>query len=338
MFSKTISDNCALQIMIVLSVFLTTCAAGIVFAVSVCDRLGNTRNESSACFDRRIETFPITPMTNDFELFEAHVTATAAADLPPPVETNYFRVAFGPYYNSKIVTGHVIVVSDPLRAVSVVEPGGAGGCRQKAVQTTPITTKGCAAAINAGFFDLVDHSCLGNVISDGRIVTDNTHVTNAHFGLTKDNKIFSGYLNDSRQLPQFQNLIGGVIWLVRNGVPFVDESMKIETYKSSQAKNWWDFTMTSSARNAIGHDRDGRVMIVHADGRSFKHGLNVYEMADLMVRFGAVNAVNIDGGGSSTVLVNDAIINRLTDPCQGKPHGFVCPRNVSTAICIRRLT
>ena len=52
------------------------------------------------------------------------------------------------------------------------------------------------------------------------------------------------------------------------------------------------------------------------DGQIFVHLLcraNLVEFADLLIRHGVVNAVNLDGGGSSTLLENSVLINYPSD-------------------------
>jgi hypothetical protein len=56
-------------------------------------------------------------------------------------------------------------------------------------------------------------------------------------------------------------------------------------------------------RTAVGIDRDsGRVLLVAVDGRQdFSRGLTLVELARLMRRLGAEAALNLDGGGSTTI-------------------------------------
>lgn len=56
-------------------------------------------------------------------------------------------------------------------------------------------------------------------------------------------------------------------------------------------------------RTAVGIDRDrGRVLLVAVDGRQdFSRGLTLVEEARLMRRLGAESALNLDGGGSTTI-------------------------------------
>jgi len=85
------------------------------------------------------------------------------------------------------------VVRDPLRTLSVLEPGGPGGCERNRGATVEETASGgCLFAQNAGFFHPEKHCCLGNVVSDGRLVRDSGGVQNAQFGIRRDGSLVVG--------------------------------------------------------------------------------------------------------------------------------------------------
>jgi hypothetical protein len=61
-------------------------------------------------------------------------------------------------------------------------------------------------------------------------------------------------------------------------------------------------------RTAIGQKEDGTVFFVTVDGRNKPlgmDGVNLYELAQIMVYFGADKAYNIDGGGSTTMALKN---------------------------------
>jgi hypothetical protein len=60
-------------------------------------------------------------------------------------------------------------------------------------------------------------------------------------------------------------------------------------------------------RTAIGIDKDtGQVLMLVVDGRQdFSRGLTMVELANLMTSLGADDALNLDGGGSSTLIAPD---------------------------------
>ncbi|MFC9558760.1 phosphodiester glycosidase family protein [Agromyces sp. NPDC056965] len=76
-----------------------------------------------------------------------------------------------------------------------------------------------------------------------------------------------------------------------------------------------------AARTAVGVNRDGtEVTVVSIDGRAGDgRGMTIQELGDLMLDLGVHNAVNLDGGGSTTMLARRAgtseaqVINRPSD-------------------------
>lgn len=58
-------------------------------------------------------------------------------------------------------------------------------------------------------------------------------------------------------------------------------------------------------RTAIGVTASGEVMLLVVDGRHGSHsrGVNYAELAEIFIAHGAVEAVNLDGGGSSTLVI-----------------------------------
>ena len=68
-------------------------------------------------------------------------------------------------------------------------------------------------------------------------------------------------------------------------------------------------------RTAMGVNRDTtKLWMVVVDGRTAASaGMTNYEQQDLFIRLGAYNAQGLDGGGSSTMVVNGAIVNTPSD-------------------------
>ncbi|MGA2489937.1 MAG: phosphodiester glycosidase family protein [Anaerolineales bacterium] len=77
----------------------------------------------------------------------------------------------------------------------------------------------------------------------------------------------------------------------------------------------------AAPRTAIGLDGSGKRMILFvADGRQpfYSQGATLYEMAQLMIYYGAENAMNMDGGGSSTLVMRNSlgIVQVINSPIQ----------------------
>src|SRR5690606_31231331 len=58
-------------------------------------------------------------------------------------------------------------------------------------------------------------------------------------------------------------------------------------------------------RTAAGVTADGKLLLFTVDGRNSSHsqGMSTPEVANLLVQYGAVQAVNLDGGGSTTLVM-----------------------------------
>jgi exopolysaccharide biosynthesis protein len=78
-------------------------------------------------------------------------------------------------------------------------------------------------------------------------------------------------------------------------------------------------------RTAAGRTADGDLILMVVDGRQPEsRGATLDELADLMLGAGAVQALNLDGGGSSTLVVNGGLVNR--------PAGGIEERQVMSAL------
>jgi hypothetical protein len=68
-------------------------------------------------------------------------------------------------------------------------------------------------------------------------------------------------------------------------------------------------------RTAVGQTADGRVLMVVTDGRrpGYSVGMTNFELAQTMVRLGAVTATALDGGGSSTLAFDGRLLSRPSD-------------------------
>jgi hypothetical protein len=68
-------------------------------------------------------------------------------------------------------------------------------------------------------------------------------------------------------------------------------------------------------RSAVGQLPNGRIILVAVDGRQpgYSTGLTNAELARTMVRLGAIRAMAFDGGGSTTLAFDGAVLNKPSD-------------------------
>lgn len=69
-------------------------------------------------------------------------------------------------------------------------------------------------------------------------------------------------------------------------------------------------------RSAVGALRDGRVILVAVDGRSHSIGVTHAELGAILRHYGAVNAMHMDGGGSTTLVTQGSVANTLSEGSQ----------------------
>ena len=79
------------------------------------------------------------------------------------------------------------------------------------------------------------------------------------------------------------------------------------------------FLKERAPRSAIGIDELGNVIFVVVDGRrASSPGLTIPELADVMKRIGSHHALNLDGGGSSTLYYDGKVLNIPSDGTERK--------------------
>jgi hypothetical protein len=76
------------------------------------------------------------------------------------------------------------------------------------------------------------------------------------------------------------------------------------------------FAARRHPRTAVGLRPDGTVLLVVVDGRQPGHsdGMTLAELNDLLRELGATEAVNLDGGGSTALVLGGRLVNRPSDP------------------------
>ncbi|MBC7542091.1 MAG: phosphodiester glycosidase family protein [Candidatus Sericytochromatia bacterium] len=76
-----------------------------------------------------------------------------------------------------------------------------------------------------------------------------------------------------------------------------------------------DITQGRAPRTAIGIGAGGDLTLLVVDGRDTGHsmGMTLTELAAQFMAFGTPEAMNLDGGGSSTMVINGRVVNRPSD-------------------------
>jgi hypothetical protein len=112
--------------------------------------------------------------------------------------------------------------------------------------------------------------------------------------------------------------ISGGPYLVKDGQVYVDTQAQRIRMNPTEVR---------APRTAVGITASGQLLLVTVDGRQKRvsEGLTLLQMGQLMRRLGAVQAMNLDGGGSTQMVVAGRLVNSPSIP-----HGAA----VSTALGI----
>ena len=205
--------------------------------------------------------------------------------------------------NEDGMRGYLIAVYDP----SKVKVATASNMNNNGEMLTTIAKKNNAVvAMNAsGFFD---PGYVGNggkphgaVIKDGRLVSNlaRSNVGGGIIGFTNDNKLILGKMSAEEALAKgVRDAVEFGPFLVVNGEPsFI------------KGNGGWG----TAPRSAIGQRQDGIVLFLVMDGRDYAHGIDgvgMVELTEIMVRYGAYNAANLDGGTSCGLVINGELTNQ----------------------------
>lgn len=129
--------------------------------------------------------------------------------------------------------------------------------------------------------------------------------------LTEHTSIFPVYTtnpgSNDRRFRKVEDITNGVPQLIKNG--------KIDiTWEQEKASR--SFAETRHPRTAVAKLKDGKFLMMTVDGRQpgVSVGMSLQELAEYLFSLGAVDAMNLDGGGSTTMFLDGKVVNKPSDP------------------------
>lgn len=164
------------------------------------------------------------------------------------------------------------------------------------------------AGINADFFNMKNGTPLGPVVKEGRIIKGGDSHMNCFVGVLNSGKILMGdavaFQKNKKRLTE---ALGARPRLLRDGKLLPQDSSNL--------------SRVHHPRSAFGLIGKKTILLVTVDGRqpAISNGISLTDLAKLMQWLGADNAVNLDGGGSTTLVVKQSEANRYE--VQNSPSG-----------------
>ncbi len=233
-------------------------------------------------------------------------------------EEEHIKIDSGMVYSRVL---YQTVISKPVRAHILSVTGlkeqylfGVLGSYGALFPTTKFAKQsGAIAAVNGGFFSVRPNRARGLVAAHGKILYPPHHgIFRATIGFNSTQVLFDWIKPEDIKDNRFDTdkegwndchaaVAAGPI-VVRNG-----------TYSLSEDSS---FNLEERhPRTAIGKNEANRIFLVVVDGRqpSWSAGVTLPELAEMFLAMKATDAMNLDGGGSSTMVIQDKVMNRPSD-------------------------
>ena len=235
-----------------------------------------------------------------------------------------FGLSYETYSNGYFTSIHVLTVDPNEHAICPVKAKGEPFSRETVKNLAD--HYGAEAAINGGFWKLngnpagilkINHQWYGNPTKprgaigwsdNGKRVIIDKVMTNYPLDHCPEEceieviPVSNPPHTTSDQWQEMDNIVGGTPVLVCEG-------NVVEDFSSEQILE--SFLVNPHPRTAVGIRDNGDWVFVVVDGRFFGFfgGMIMKELAELMRELGCIEALNLDGGSSSTLVIGGVVIN-----------------------------
>ena len=202
--------------------------------------------------------------------------------------------------SGKGYSGYLVAIYDPSH-VKVVTSKNLGYSGEYLLDMAK-REKALVAINGGGFLDAdgkgTGADVEGIVIRDGKILNRKRYTrAGGLIGFTKDNKLYLGRVSSADEAINL-----GIRDAVEFG-PFL-----IVNGEASKVVGNGGYGL--HPRTVIGQRKDGVVLFLVIDGRRINCiGADMDDLIEIMLRYGAYNAANLDGGNSSALIINNKLIN-----------------------------
>jgi exopolysaccharide biosynthesis protein len=243
------------------------------------------------------------------------------------VPSNINAFSYEYFSNGYCTSVHVLIVNPNEHTILPVKASGEKICRETV--STLANSHGAIAAINGGFWKLngnpagalkINHQWFATPIKPrGAIGWSNANKKVLIDRILTNYSLFDVSFNSQIEVipvsippyttpeewNELEHIVGGTPVLIRNGNLIEDFSPEL-TLES--------FLINKHPRTAVGIKDNGDWVFVVVDGcfKGLFGGMTMKELSQMMLDLGCIEALNLDGGGSSTMVIEGRVIN---EPC-----------------------
>lgn len=209
------------------------------------------------------------------------------------------------------------------------------GYEEKELKTTPKfgEESNAIAALNGTFFDIKNGGSVDFIKSEGKIINENrldkndkrarhqqaaVVINNGKLNLKK----WDGTSTWEQNLPEKDIMNSGPLLIFDKQTEVLDTTA---------------FTKLRHPRSAIGIKPNGKIILLTVDGRQENSaGMSLHELTKVMKWLGCTSAINLDGGGSTTLWVKDSTANGVVNyPSDNKKWDHDGARKVANVILLK---
>jgi exopolysaccharide biosynthesis protein len=189
------------------------------------------------------------------------------------------------------------------------------------------------AAINGTFFDVKNGGSVdfikvnGKTISPNQLGKNQSRARHQQAAIAIDNgklsiKKWDGTANWEDNLKEAEIMASGPLLVYQQKDEFLDTTA---------------FNRLRHPRSAVGVRKNGEIILLTVDGRNENSaGMSLFELTKVMRWLGCVDAINLDGGGSTTLWVNKFGANGVVNfPSDNKKWDHEGERKVANVILLK---
>ena len=182
-------------------------------------------------------------------------------------------------------------------------------------------------AINASFFDMKNGGSVDYLKVNNQVLSESKEKPNARanavFSIAKKKLSIQAYNKENTESSKAASIMVA-------GPLLLQAAQYVELAKNA-------FNDNRHPRTAIGISTKHKLILMVVDGRSnMANGMNLKELSQVMKWIGAKDAMNLDGGGSSTLYIKGAGNNSIVNyPSDNKKFDHEGQRSVANIIYLK---
>lgn len=221
---------------------------------------------------------------------------------------------------------NVLEIDLKLREVSLVQ-------NSESNQTTSSMAKAeeALAAVNAGFFDVKNGGSVTYLKIDGKLGQLDTtkwktnQNLNAVFIIKKNGRFEIEGIQDYHKYTENKKYDDVLV----TGSLLMDEGVSIDLANNA-------FVDNRHPRTGLGIVNKNKVVLVTVDGRNEQAaGMSLYEFRQLLELLSCEEAINLDGGGSTTMWISSEATGVVNRPSDNRKFDHLGERKVSNILTVK---